>query len=294
MKKTPYDKYGAMQLNRRGFVFILIILLFLSFPLLLFVLRQNQDTRQRASVDTSTLAASFGDQVITTVELEAYVKEVIPQSAESILADPEERKYFLDLLVEKRLIEQEAKKQNIQVTSQQIETKRQSVAADKTLAEAKRLSLAQDQEALSEEILKERVSDKVEAWKQVDMVSVYISPEVPNFEANRRQAQTILEEMRSLVSSSTTLPQAYERLKSKYARQLAQMRLQEGIKIEKGNKMDPELKNPLFQVKKGQVSPVIISTGGAMMIVVVLNENTTSFPSYEAWLTQQKKGVTYY
>ncbi len=281
-----------MQLNRRAFVIILIVLLFVSFPLLLFVLRQNQDVRQRA--DTSTLAASFGDQVVTKGELEDYVRQAIPLQADEVLSSPDGRKYFLNLLLEKKLVESEAQKKNITVTSSTLSEEKEELSTKKMFSNEKIQSLLSNQTALSEYVLKKQVMEDVEAWKEVDMVSVYISPEVKEFEANKRQAQTILEEMRNLVSSSVTLSQAFERLKSKYARQISQMRLQEGIRVTKGNTMDAQLKAPLFQVKKGEVSPVIISTGGAMMIVKVLDENVTSFDSYDSWLTQQMKGVTYY
>ena len=281
-----------MQLNRRAFVIVLIVLLFVSFPLLLFVLRQNQDVRQRA--DTSTLAASFGDQVVTKSELEDYIRQTIPTQADEVLASPDGKKYFLNLYLEKKLVETEAKKKNIVVTSTTLSEEKEELVTKKVFSNEKIQSLLANQTALSEYVLKKQVMEDVEAWKEVDMVSVYISPEVKEFAANKKQAQAILEEMRNLVSSSVTLPQAFERLNSKYARQISQMRLQEGLRVAKGNTMESQLKTPLFQVKKGEVSPVIISTGGAMMIVKVLDENATSFDSYDSWLTQQMKGVTYY
>lgn len=283
-----------MENHKKAFTIGILLVILLSFPILLFTLRNRQDTRQRASEDTSLLAASYGNQVVTKVDLEAYIKKVNPASASVILKNAQAKKYYLDLYLEEKFVQSEAKKQNISVTTDTLDEEKNSLFLDKTIADVKKYALLHNPTGLSQKLLTEEVSDKVETWKEVDMVSVYVSPETDHYQASKTQMQSIMNEMKGLVSATVTLPQAFARIQAKYPTQTSEMRLQERLRINKGSDIDPQLKTPLFLVQKGTLSSVITSTGGAMILVSVLDENNTNYASYKDWLTQQKKGVTYY
>jgi hypothetical protein len=277
--------------HKKAFTIGILLIILLSFPILLFTLRTSQDTRQHASEPTTVIEpgveALVGGEKITKEDVDAKIMQDQVTNSDAALDNTTLRKKKLDELIEEKLVRQEAAREKVSASSSDVTEKKQdTIEALPTLIEQDPSQV--DTDVLSFSVLQEKVRKNVVSSRTVDEFVVNKAPADPKFKTQLEDARQSLEMIRGFLQQGTTAEQAYQEAKKDTSFD-TNIQLVEQVIVEGDSPLLKRFKDAIFALKKNDVSQVVDSFGGTLMLVKVTDATMTTYNSYEDWLTAMKK-----
>lgn len=278
-----------MENHKKAFTIGILLVILLSFPILLFTLRNRQDTRQRASEVTLEpgVEAVVGTKKITKQDVDALISMDQVILSPAALQNKSLRTLKLNLLIEDTLIKQQAQKSNITVTTNDVLQEKEDMLEVLPTLVAKDPSVI-DANKLSNAVLKEKVINRVVNSRTIDQFIVNKSPESATYTTDLEKARESLELIRGLLLQGMSPQDAYAQAKKNRSFD-TQIQFIEGVVITGDTRIAKRFKDAILSLKKGDVSQVTDSLGGTLMIAKAQDVNDTKYNSYADWLSAMKQ-----
>lgn len=244
------------------------------------------------------IVGQVGDKRITTKDLVKEIKLVWGVYAEQQEQDEQSQQNALKKITEREIIEQEAKKLGISVSDDEINARESELISQAGGIETYNNIIAsngwtpqEQRNKVKDIILKEKLTDKVVAWRLVEKVSGFRSPELKDYETQKANLRQSLEEVLKLMSTGASAKDAYEQVKNTFGTDPFIV-LAEQEKVNRGDGWAVEFTQALFNTHKGEITQVVETRGGSMMVAKILDENDTPYESYDQWFTEVKNAYT--
>lgn len=284
----------------------LILLLLVGVLSAVFLSQQQQDTRQRAATPTippGTVALVRGEAItkdfLRQKALEQYKPEAITDEVLAIMLENE---------IEKRLVEQQAQKEQINMSdAASVEQANLLYPNEETLTPA---MLAQGRQLL----LKDAVSKRLSRTREAYTIGFWIPPDKYGGPLTPSQQQTILAQRRVVPQFISEVKQRLEA--GEAALVIAQDMLKKypvlqpilavnGYLLDRTENTellttpvlytysDQNASTPLFatlfSLQKGQIKEAQSPTSTGALIIKVVSASDGQFENYKAWLETQKQ-----
>lgn len=239
-------------------------------------------------------AAKVGNKQITGRDFDQEFKATLGSYAQKEATNEKLKGRVLNSLVEKEIVRQEVAKLGITVSKEEIDKRYQELVAQAggqekydAILKTNGWTVEDQKEKILDGILKEKIEEKVVAWRVVEGASLFKDTLSSDFEAQKKKAQASLEKVREGMLASKTTRDAIEEAKKAGFDKL--IRYNEPVKVRKSDNWDPEFIQTFFGLTKGSISQVVSSVGGSFMVVIILDSNDGQFASYQDWLDSVKK-----
>lgn len=279
--------------KRRFFLFLPVIFLLVAIPLTIWAVKQRQEVRKEAA--RPKILAKVAGKNITQADLDRQLKLQQGKYAAKEKTNEKIKANVLALMIEKEILTQEASRLGVAVSGQEIETELanriQKVGGSQNYQEilaTNGWTLEEEKEKIKTFLLRQEVAEKVVAWRKVSGLTAFRDPQDPAFENKSTQVKETLEFARNLILAGKTPDEALVEIKKN-------PRLDKGVallsarRVEKSEGWTPQFKEAIFNLKTGEVSSVVVSSGGSFGVLKVLEIGGGNYNSYEDWLAAGQK-----
>ncbi len=198
-------------------------------------------------------------------------------------------------LIEESIIQQEAKKMGISVSSAEIDQKEQEQIKQagginnyNKILKNNGWTMQDQKDKIRNTLLKEKVVDKVIAWRLVNYVGSSQNVAAPNYASKTAEATANITKARQYLREGKSAKEAASLVTNNFTTSF-NIYYGENVKLTRLSKIDEKFINGIFQLHTGETSNVIGAGTPAMMTARILEENDTQFNSYEEWLNTMKK-----
>lgn len=288
--------------HKKALTIGILLVILLSFPILLFTLRSNQDTRQRAdetAVSPDTLAVVGTDEI-----RDSDVKAIAGQSYDASTLNTTTLTKARDLLIERKILDKAAKDLGITVSNAEVSTEASSGATTDERVDAKYLLL--------KDKVSQAVTKNVKAYSIAFWVTSYDYPQKPEYDLQRADANKALDEIVTGFTTGKKISDIAATIYKKYPRLQDIMGVNGYIYTNKSDPTDTIFTQPkniilkeknadgtrlidadnfkaLSTIKTGEVKKVIRQDGSSGIVFDAVSVSSGTYTSYDDFLADKRK-----
>lgn len=235
-----------------------------------------------------------GSQIITQNDVNKEIALTWGRYTKKELKNPKSQKQALDNLINKAILSQEAVKLGITVPQKAVDSKIWDQTLKyggpngfKALLKLDNWTENDTREKIKTRLLQDAVKEKVIAWRLISYAGIFRNPTDSKYQEEKKQAHDKLQQIRESLLAGKNIEEATSEAKNKLP--VVQALFFESQKqVKKTDLLTPVYLAAIFQARKEEVTEIIESDGGSMMVFKILDENNTNYDSYELWLTKMK------
>ena len=293
-----------MENHKKAITIGILLIILLSFPILLFTLRNRQDTRQRA--DEVTVSADTLATVGATAIKESEVKSLAAQSYNPSNLTTTVLAKTRDQLIERKILDQAAKDLKISVSENEVTAVASSEASPDEKTDAKYI------------LLKDKVTEAVTKNVKVESIAFWVTsyeyPQKPEYNLQRSDANKALDEAVIGFDAGENAGELAATLYRKYPRLRSIMGVNGYIYSDKSDPTDPLFTKPkvivlkekdtdgtrlidednykgLSSIKPGEVKKVVRQDGSSGVVFKAVSISKGTYTSYDDFLAAKKKSL---
>jgi len=256
--------------------YVVLLLVALSIPSTLLLVKQQQITTQQASGPNDSEKIVNGLEV-TNEEINQRIKDEYGDSYQKYVNDAAIISQTKNQLLKEKVIQKEATRQNITISQTTI---------NNALKEENRQDTYYNRTAIYNRLLEEAVKQAVISWRKIDAVTVFRNPLASNYTVLLNDAKNKLGQMREVILNGSSIESAYNQINTPKDNSLI---LQQEVLVTKNSGWIKALYEPLFQLKNGDISEVVDSESGSLILAKIIDANDTPYDNFDSWYENQVK-----
>jgi len=274
---SPRKYYGStMKFFKIKLGYVVLLLVALSIPSTLLLVKQQQITTQQASGPNDSEKIVNGLEV-TNEEINQRIKDEYGDSYQKYVNDAAIISQTKNQLLKEKVIQKEATRQNITISQTTI---------NNALKEENRQDTYYNRTAIYNRLLEEAVKQAVISWRKIDAVTVFRNPLASNYTVLLNDAKNKLGQMREVILNGSSIESAYNQINTPKDNSLI---LQQEVLVTKNSGWIKALYEPLFQLKNGDISEVVDSESGSLILAKIIDANDTPYDNFDSWYENQVK-----
>lgn len=290
---NPVENGEIKPNNSKKIIIIAAVgVLLVLIGILLLIPSQNFPFTQKP---TPKIIAKVGNKTLTETDLNNAFQLQWGAYASQYKNNKKLQASALAALIEQAIIQQQAAKMGVSVSSIEIDQKEQEliqqaggISTYSKIIKGNGWTQQDQRSKIKNELLKEKVTAKIIAWRLVNYVGSSQNVAAPNYAAKTVEATTNMIKAQQYLKEGKSAREAASLVTNNF-KNFFNIFYTDNVKITKFSKINKIFIDGIFQYHKGEITPVIGSGTQAMMTAQILEENNTPYNSYEDWLKAMKK-----
>lgn len=290
---NPVENEQAKPNNSKKIIIIAAVgVLLILIGILLLIPSQNLPFVQKPS---PKVIAKVGSKTLTETDLNNAFQLQWGVYASRYKKDKKLQAETLANLIEETIVQQQATKMKISVSPIEIYQKEQEliqqaggISTYNSILKGNGWTTQDQRKKIKYNLLKEKVTTKIIAWRLVNYVGSSQNVAAPNYAAKTVEATTNMTKAQQYLKEGKSAREAASLVTNNF-KNFFNIYYSDNVKITKFSKINKIFIDGIFQYHIGETTPVIGSGTQAMMTAQILEENNTPYNSYEEWLKAMKK-----